>query len=309
MNSCRVSSERVQIGIGTAQFGLAYGISNHAGQTSPAEARGILEAALAAQIRMLDTAPGYGSAEAVLGECLSALGADSFDVVTKVPAGGLDGVAAVEASLRRLGVERIHGLLAHQASDLLDVGTGAAVWESFLEAQRRGLVRRIGVSVYEAYEIDGLLERFAPGGEWIIQVPLNVLDQRLIASGHLARLKRAGVEIHARSIFLQGLLTMDTARVAALPPAFAPFQRHFARVEAAARAAGLSVRELALDFARGLVDVDYGIFGLESRAQFAELAQAFARPPVTADWDLLALREPGVVLNPALWPKSPRGSA
>lgn len=77
-----------------------------------------------------------------------------------------------------------------------------------LKAQH--LVKNIGVSVYEGKQIDGILERFDID---LIQLPLNVLDQRLLHSGHLAKLKNAGIEIHARSVFLQGLLLVSPAEL------------------------------------------------------------------------------------------------
>ena len=80
-----------------------------------------------------------------------------------------------------------------------------------------GLVKRIGVSVYDAAEIDGVLEIFRPD---VVQLPLNIFDQRLIQSGHIKALQSAGIEIHARSAFLQGILLSERS---ALPDYFKRF--------------------------------------------------------------------------------------
>ena len=61
----------MKLGLGTVQFGTDYGISNKLGQTSADEVRKILEFAAGHGIRYLDTAPAYGTSEAVLGENLS----------------------------------------------------------------------------------------------------------------------------------------------------------------------------------------------------------------------------------------------
>jgi aryl-alcohol dehydrogenase-like predicted oxidoreductase len=58
----------MKIGLGTVQFGQAYGVSNTHGQVSPDEAARILSRAAQAGAMVLDTAANYGAAEAVLAE-------------------------------------------------------------------------------------------------------------------------------------------------------------------------------------------------------------------------------------------------
>ena len=89
------------------------------------------------------------------------------------------------------------------------------------EARARGWTSRIGASVYNSDQLALVESRFQPQ---LVQLPLNVLDRRPIVSGMLARLKAAGVEIHARSVFLQGLLLMEPDE---LPEFFAPVRPIF----------------------------------------------------------------------------------
>src|SRR5262249_43348603 len=113
-------------------------------------------------------------------------------------------VQTFERSLLRLRQQNIYGLLIHDINFLLQTG-GDAVWATLRSLQGQGLVEKIGVSVYTGQQIDAVLARFDPT---LVQLPINILDQRLILDGHLKKLKARGVEIHARSIFLQGLLLM-----------------------------------------------------------------------------------------------------
>ena len=68
------------------------------------------------------------------------------------------------------------------------------------------MVEKIGISIYEPSELDNILAHFDFD---IIQSPFNILDNRLLTSGWLNRLNSQDVEVHIRSVFLQGLLLMD----------------------------------------------------------------------------------------------------
>lgn len=85
----------------------------------------------------------------------------------------------------------------HRADDLFVPG-GERLMAALTDLKQQGLVAKIGVSVYNAEQIDQVLDRFAID---LVQLPISVLDQRLLRSGHLRKLKSAGVEVHARSVF------------------------------------------------------------------------------------------------------------
>src|SRR5690606_31222736 len=81
------------------------------------------------------------------------------------------------------------------------------LYEALRDCQNAGLVKKIGYSIYDPGELEHL---FAPYPPDIIQAPLNILDRRLVDTGWLARLNEAGVIVHTRSAFLQGLLLMSS---------------------------------------------------------------------------------------------------
>ena len=56
-----------RLALGTAQFGLAYGINNKSGQTQLSEVQSILSEAKRCGVDTLDTAAAYGQSEEVLG--------------------------------------------------------------------------------------------------------------------------------------------------------------------------------------------------------------------------------------------------
>src|SRR5690348_13941679 len=183
-----------KLGLGTVQFGQAYGISNRQGQITASEAARILALAADKGIRLLDTAANYGEAEAVLAK----RDTRPFRIVTKT-IGVKHGVDAVVARARQsAAMLRADTLLVHAASDLAGPD-GDALWRALLGLRDDGTFRKIGISVYVADGPARLAERFRPD---VMQLPFSLLDQRLLADGTLSALDGLGIEIHARSLFL-----------------------------------------------------------------------------------------------------------
>lgn len=288
-----------KLGIGTVQFGLRYGVANEGGKTGEAEARRIVELAVAAGCRTVDTAAAYGDSEDVLGRILP--GEVPFHIVTKTaPLGGkpIDDAAesefraAVERSLHRLGRTSVYGLLAHHPADLL-VDGGHRLYRVLSEMRERGVAQRIGASVYDRQQIDALLQRFDLD---LVQLPLSVLDQRLLRDGTLDRLKDRGIEIHVRSVFLQGLLLMAPHQ---WPAYFAPLGERLATWRDRLTASRRSAAGAAFAFAAGLPQVDCVIVGFDRADQLAELL-ADPSGPLPFIADDLACDDPAFV-NPGLW--------
>ncbi len=291
--------------LGTAQFGLAYGISREGGQVPPDEVARILDLAARAGVRRLDTAAAYGESEAVLGAQGSA--AAPFAVTTKTlplrkAAVSAADIAAVEAALRgslqRLGRDRLDAVLVHDARDLLAPG-GEALWRLLEDHKAAGRIGKIGLSAYDGTEIRAAAGRFALD---VVQLPLSALDQRPIADGTLAFLAERGIEVQARSLLLQGLLLMSPEQVAArLPGAVSAI----ARWRAVCAAAGVSPLGAALGFAVARRDIQGLVLGVHSAAHLAEclnaLGEAADLPWSDIMWREIASADPAVV-DPRQWP-------
>jgi len=209
----------MRLALGTVQFGLPYGIANQAGQVTRQVAKTILQLATEKGIDTLDTAIAYGESEACLGE----FGAQRFKLVTKLPAvpDSCDDISGwinyqVSASLCRLNVGSVYGLLLHQSEQLLGLD-GKVIFQALQNLKETGLAQKIGVSIYSPSELDVLAPRYRFD---LVQAPFNLIDRRISTSGWLQRLKKDGTEIHTRSAFLQGLLLMPRS---AIPSKFAPW--------------------------------------------------------------------------------------
>lgn len=289
----------MKIGLGTVQFGLDYGISNRYGKTPVDDVRDIVAFAAKSGIQVLDTAPAYGESERTLGN--AAVASSPFRIVTKTPV--LQKTSTWEEkllnfsktfsnSLQTLQVGSVYGLLVHHADDLLQEG-GELLWSAMVRLKKQGFISKIGLSVYNGNQIDQALARFDID---LIQLPVNVFDQRLIQSGHLAMLKDKGVEVHARSAFLQGLLLMDTQ---ALPAHFNSARSLLSSYHAKINANGLTPVQAALGFVAGLADIDVVICGVNNLQQLQELIKDYS-PLTPTDWSSFACNDEEI-LNPSKW--------
>lgn len=190
-----------KIGLGTVQFGLPYGISNRAGQTSPSQVTQILKIAGKNGIEILDSASAYGNAEEVLGKN-SLVG---FKIVSKYlpPATGTSVSLQLNNSLQNLNISRLYGYLAHRPLEILN---SPEEWKELQDLKENGKVEKIGFSLNEPDELDALLDRnYIPD---LIQVPYNYFDRRFEKG--ILKLKDGGCEIHTRSAFLQGLFFINS---------------------------------------------------------------------------------------------------
>lgn len=291
-----------RIGLGTVQFGLDYGISNNRGKVSHSAVSGILSTAWEAGIRTVDTASLYGESEAVLGVTMAP--SQPFRVVTKTPVITGSQVtnediesfrAALIESLRLLGLPSVYGLLLHHGNNLLLSG-GQSLIRLLKDLKSEGMVARIGVSVYSCDEIDAILQTFVPD---IVQIPFNVADRRLAQSGHLRKLKDLGVEIHARSLFLQGVLLQDPET---LPDFFAPVKPDLMQFGDAARTHGLTRIEACLASAFAQPELDSLLLGV---THISELQQIISAVHHIASQDVAFspdMTMPVPYIDPSQWP-------
>jgi len=284
-----------RLAIGTAQFGLPYGVANEVGQISKSDAAAILKYALDAGVNMLDTAISYGNSEV----CLGNAGVQDFKIVTKLPAlpDNCSDISSwvdrqLDESLMRLGVKKIYGLLLHRPDQLLGIN-GAALDGAIRELKRRGLVERVGVSIYSPAELDALYSNYCFD---LVQAPFNLLDNRLYTSGWLTRLKDQGVEIHTRSAFLQGLLLIPQNK---LPLKFSRWREVWERWHYWLTDQNISAVKACLSFPLSYPEIDRVVIGVDSLRQFVDIIDALNGKIIDHFPDLKCQDE--LLINPMNW--------
>jgi aryl-alcohol dehydrogenase-like predicted oxidoreductase len=290
----------MKLALGTVQFGLSYGISNKTGQTKINDVKEILETAKQNKIQLLDTASLYGQSEIVLGKSLTF--DNPFKIVTKtirfnspiISQKECDSlVKNIEQSLIKLHQKNIYGVLFHNSQDVL-VKNGKNLFNTMLKLKKSGFIKKIGFSVYTAEEIDNLLANYAFD---IIQLPINIFDQRLLKFEHLKKLKKAGVEIHVRSVFLQGLLLMPQNEVS---PFFKPIHQHLKKYHQMLNEKKISSIQATLNFVKQINEVDYIVIGVNNKQQLLENINAYNKN-ITLSWTDFAYFDNDNMLDPQKW--------
>jgi aryl-alcohol dehydrogenase-like predicted oxidoreductase len=287
-----------QIALGTANFGLQYGVKNQR-QLSAKEVERILRTCRASGVTTVDTAIGYGESQRVLGE----MGCRDFDCITKLPGlpAQLDDIlgwvrSQVAQALLDLRQDRLYGLLLHRPSELLGP-RGAELRGALRQAQKEFEIQRIGISVYQPQE---LLDFWKVLQYDLVQLPCNVFDQRFAADTTLAHLKANNIEVHARSVFLQGLLLMETS---SRPAYFNPWTNVFASWQNLVSSSEKSPLELCLAFANEQGFVNKWVIGVDSNAQLLQILNAgesVEGHKTSCDWS--AFKDlPLELISPAQW--------
>jgi aryl-alcohol dehydrogenase-like predicted oxidoreductase len=212
----------------------------------------------------------------VLGACLSGRGL-SFKVVSKyAPRSPLRPIQAAEETLALLGLVSLHGYLFHDVADFTSDGGGK--WDEFRKLRHSGRADRVGFSLYHPRDAEMLIER---GLDFdLVQIPYSLLDRRF--ERLLPDFKRRGVEVHVRSVFLQGLVFRKPRE---LPEFFRPVRPSLQRLAMHAAESGLSIESLCLGFALSNKAVDRVVIGVECVSDLEDdLRRAKEAETAGIDW-------------------------
>jgi len=287
-----------QLIIGTAQFGMNYGIANLSGQPSEKTIREIIEYATANEILYYDTAISYGSSEEVLGKIFGELGIhQQVKIFTKIPKRTkTDSQASindsVKKSINRLKIDQLFGLLLHSESDYLYL-------EELRKIKEAGLCKQIGLSTGHDPSFNS--EILKNQNLELLQIPANLLDRRNLVPNILDN--TAEKQIIVRSIYLQGLFSI-------MPQALSVFHRPLRslleQLNQIAQNFGMGIHELALRYILSYLP-SYVVIGAESLLQFQNNLAWFKQGPL----DRNILKRINAVsydldfqlITPHLWPK------
>ena len=285
--------------LGSAQFGSDYGINNKFGKVSDWDLKQILKEAENNSLYTIDTAVDYGDSEERLGKH----DLNKFKIISKLPStlninpddipNWINKVA--NNSLNKLNIKKLEALLLHRPQEILG-DNGNLIIKGLNDLKENNLVDKIGVSIYNPSEIQPLFKKYK---FQIVQTPLNILDRRIIESGWLKKLKSNNIEVHARSVFLQGLLLMELNK---LNNDFFKDNKFLLSWFNWLRENNLSSYDISLKFIKSNKLIDKFLIGVDNYSQFQELIRTYLSkgdeiqiPNFKCDDQIL--------LNPSRWPK------
>ena len=242
--------------LGSAQLGLDYGINNAKGKVSSQEVAPILRLSHDYGVSGLDTSYAYGDSELVIRDGLRDTQLD-FKIISKYPrnTGRVEDV--LQKSIQRLGVSHLYGYLIHHFEFFKEQ---PSIWEDFKRMKEKGVVEKIGYSIYSIQELDYLLSKNISFD--LIQFPFNILDRQF--SPYLVDLKNNNVEIHVRSVFLQGLFFKDLSKMEGV---FYPLKKYLKKLHCYCKENHLSVEQITLNYVLSDPNIDGVLIGVDNLSQ------------------------------------------
>ena len=285
----------MELVLGSAQFGLDYGISNADGMTTLNEISKVLRFAQKTKIKKIDTAYSYGNSH----KSLASTNLENFKIISKLPK--LDGVIVdkdyplriTNEILSDLNLNQIEGLLFHSSKDLLSKN-GDFLYKSLMNLKQEKLIKKIGVSVYDPKEIKILIKNFDLE---IIQAPLNIFDRRIIHSEITNELRNRNIILQVRSIFLQGLLLMN---IDSLPTYFDSWSEHMTKWDKFNKSNKLNAIESCISFIKNQNLIDEVVVGINNLKQLKEIYNYFTKKTKIYFYDDLANNDLGLI-DPRNW--------
>tara|TARA_B100002019_G_scaffold267364_1_gene258392 strand:+ start:10875 stop:11741 length:867 start_codon:yes stop_codon:yes gene_type:complete len=286
----------LKLALGTVQFGQEYGISNVSGKVPFNEAKLMMELISDYKIDTIDTAINYGDSE----RCLGLIGVSDKNIITKLPKipekeENIENwvFKSVENSIKRLNINYLHGLLLHDPNQLL-LPKGKILYNSLEKLKKQNFVKKIGISVYQPNQAKSAIQNYDID---IVQLPCNVFDQRFSSQGVIRELYNRGIEVHVRSVFLQGLLLMPYDDI---PEKFMPWNNLIACWHKWLQNNSLTPLQGCLAFVNSIDGINKIVVGAENTNQLRQIINDLNINNISEFPDISS--EDENLINPGKWP-------
>jgi aryl-alcohol dehydrogenase-like predicted oxidoreductase len=282
-----------RIVLGGAQLGLPYGILNGGETLSREEVARILDTAVDRGIDSIDTAIAYGQSESIIGETSQ----NRFNIISKLPPLPVDISnvsewvhSQVQGSLSRLKCTSLDALLLHRPQDLTGA-QGVELYDAIKSLMAEKMIDRFGVSIYSPDDLEGIIGTF---DIHVVQAPLNVFDRRIL--GVTDQLSALNIEVHVRSVFLQGVLIASPQD---RPQRFEPWSEHFALFDEWVRSSGVSAMACCMGFALQQSGIAKLVIGTTSAESLDEIMNSIPNSVLEVPTHLQSSVEQ--LIDPRIW--------
>jgi aryl-alcohol dehydrogenase-like predicted oxidoreductase len=261
--------------LGTVQLGIDYGINNRKGKPSLDESFEILNTAYDKGIKIIDTALGYGDSENIIGSFMKMTN-KHFEMITKLPKFNRNELLidqlndSIKHSCAKLGVSKIDYYLYHNFQDIL---LYPDTFEYLLKLKDKGIIGKIGVSIYDIEEMDYLINNMLKQHVDIIQLPFNIFDLRWIKGDWFKKAKEKGIEISVRSVFLQGLFFLSEKKSFTV---HCNTYQYIEKLNTLSKIKNITIEQLALSYVKSIEEIDWILIGCENKMQLTRNIDNFS---------------------------------
>jgi len=173
-------------------------------------------------------------------------------------------ILLLEKNAKNAGVKNIEVLLLHN-SNIMFTKNGDRYFSILKKLKHLKKIKKFGYSIYDFNTIDRLVKNFKPD---ILQCPYNIFDQRLNNNKLTGLLRKKKIEIHVRSVFLQGLLLL---KIKNLPSKFSKWKNNFIKLDNWTKTHNYSKLEVCLNFIIHNKLIDKIVFGAEDLNQMKQI--------------------------------------
>tara|TARA_B100001540_G_C15738392_1_gene611010 strand:+ start:379 stop:1230 length:852 start_codon:yes stop_codon:yes gene_type:complete len=280
----------MKIILGTAQFGLNYGVKNNFKKLSKSNIYRILDTAYKSGIFYLDTAESYGNVHQIL----SSYNLSRFKIITKINYTKNISESTIENSIYKiinsLKIKKLYSVLLHQPKKY-KLNELKKIYLILLNLKKKKIINKIGFSIYKPEEYYSYKKYFSPD---IVQGPLNIFNRNVITSNLLNDLKESKIEFHARSIFLQGLLLMtNRSRY------FNKWDKYFKYFQDELKKTKLKDYEYAINFVKQEKLVSSIVFGVDNSSHVIKFNNALKLKNIQIS-PKLSIKDENII-NPSNW--------
>lgn len=286
--------------IGTANFLQKYGLKNNQ-NLSHNEIKKIISFCKKKSINFIDTAQNYGKSEKIIGK----LGYSNQKIITKININNynLNNIDQIKKKLSidinrtlfNLNTKNIYAVLIHNIDlENLNLNKLNNLKNVFQYMIKKKLILKYGFSIYYPDKINFFIKYFRPQ---IVQIPYSIFDRRFEKDNILEKISKKNIEIHARSIFLQGVLLDKKIQV----KYFNKWNKVFKNFQKYLNKNNLSALEACINFVAKNKNIDKIVIGVDTLSQLKKIANIktnnnfkIIKNPFTTDHKLLI---------PMLWKK------
>jgi len=260
--------------LGAAKLGMNYGLFNNK-KINQEEFKRIEKLVFKLKINFIDTATSYGDSEKVIGN--SKL--KKLNIITKIKLPRKKNIhirdwvlKEISKSLKKLRIKRIYGVMIHDYKDLLGK-YGKNYLITLNELKKKKIIKNIGISIYDPKDIKKIWKFWKPD---IVQVPFNIIDNRILETGWLNTLKKFKVKIFARSVFLQGILINEDR--------FFNMNKNYTillnKFKDWCYKNNISLLQACLHFVKQFKKIDYLVIGFDNYNQLKEIIDVFKKKKI-----------------------------
>ncbi len=253
--------------LGSAQLGFKYGLKKK--KINDKELDKIHEILKKNSLSTFDTAINYGDSQKRIGNLKI-----KKKIITKIKLPKNNRInfknwydKVLLNTLDDLKTKKIYAILIHNTSDILR--KNPELLNAVLKSKREKLVSKVGISVYDLKEVNDVLKFWKPD---IIQIPLNIFDQRFLKKNFLKKLKNQNIEIHVRSCFLNGVLLKDKLNKGNLKS-----RDLFKKFIDWCKKKKISQLAACLHFIKKIKDIDGVVVGFDNSKQLKEIMYSFKK--------------------------------